>query len=388
MKFTNGLCILYLLLVLCSCSEEKKESVEANRSFIEKSKLVESESISLPLDSLSAPFSKFVQLFDNQGTLYIVFLSNISNKLYFYDFLTKKLNFTVQLATSGPNRIGTCEGFKVHSLDSIIVTSRYTVSIVDTEGIPSFRFNLLKSKQPIHNFTSMPQPTSTSSINLVNRRIYIDAMPDVRFTDLKALGKIKNARIVIDIDEKKHYHDLPFPENYSEEVYGIHYLMISSTYNQLSGKFIYSFPAFDNLIEKGEYNDGYISEHYAGSHNWSSIPFMSNRNPEKKEYHQHFFQSPSYELVLHDKYRDVYYRYVKHPISDEDFENHKWGKRSSIVILDSRFNKIGETLLDEKYISVMSCITPKGLAVGFIENEDQMNFTIFTLETNKLTEKL
>ena len=55
------------------------------------------------------------------------------------------------------------------------------------------------------------------------------------------------------------------------------------------------------------------------------------------------FEEPKYDRLYYDKYRDNYYRIVKHRYKIDnnpefDCENHTW----SIIVIDADFNIIGE----------------------------------------------
>lgn len=101
---------------------------------------------------------------------------------------------------------------------------------------------------------------------------------------------------------------------------------------------------------------------------------------------------PNYGNILYDSYREIYYR-IAYPKTDIDasirpLELMDYGRKNfSIIILDKKFNKIGETLFpDYTYNSVQMFIREDGLYIseshylnpGF--SDDRLNFRKFVFE--------
>ena len=96
---------------------------------------------------------------------------------------------------------------------------------------------------------------------------------------------------------------------------------------------------------------------------------------------------------MYDKYRDVYYRKVRHPYelkaNESPFED-PTGREFSIIIFDKDLNIIGETKIPgNKYLYKMSFVGRDGLYIS--ENneanpefdEDKLVFACFKLEDIK-----
>lgn len=101
-------------------------------------------------------------------------------------------------------------------------------------------------------------------------------------------------------------------------------------------------------------------------------------------------ESPRYEYLAYDKYRNVYYRFVYHGETVNDDENvmsqREFHKTFSIMIIDEKFNLIGETLMpDNTYIMDSFFINEKGLWLSTnhpknpIFEEDAVNFQLLEL---------
>lgn len=89
-----------------------------------------------------------------------------------------------------------------------------------------------------------------------------------------------------------------------------------------------------------------------------------------------------YSGIVYDPFRGLYYRLVLHPFKDYDVNNLRNDCRKkpvTIVILDEKFNKIGETRLpDNLYISGNTIVTKEGLCIQVHSDDDDfMKFAIF-----------
>ena len=97
----------------------------------------------------------------------------------------------------------------------------------------------------------------------------------------------------------------------------------------------------------------------------------------------HYLESYFYSTIVYDKYRNVYYRFVKHPWINPQIKRKPWEKPLSIIIFDKNMNRIGESLVDFKYrLSLIAfLLTEEGLLLReHNDNEDEIKFGIFKLK--------
>jgi len=102
-------------------------------------------------------------------------------------------------------------------------------------------------------------------------------------------------------------------------------------------------------------------------------------------------ESPRYEYLAYDKYRNVYYRLVYHGESVNDIDNpmsqREFHKTFSIMIIDENFNLIGETIMpDNTYIMDSFFINEAGMWISTNHpknpefEEDVITFRLFELK--------
>ena len=99
-----------------------------------------------------------------------------------------------------------------------------------------------------------------------------------------------------------------------------------------------------------------------------------------------YLNTPSYEGILYDKYRNVYYRFVRLPLSKNCAMDGVNKKPVSVIILDSKMQYIGETLLDSQsiYIPGNSFVSIDGLNIQKLtKNEDEIVYEQYAFFNKK-----
>jgi hypothetical protein len=339
-----------LSCAIFSCGLNSKENEnthisQLNTNFENTLTLSESDSIIFSLDSVTSKYTSAIQYFANENDEKFLALLNITtNSIYIYNYHSKELDKIIRFETEGPNGVGRIEGFRIHSQDTIIVNSRYLVRLTDFEGKPFFKYDLFERRRS-DIITGLVTNETRRPVVVYDKKMYLDIMPDIHFNDLDQIAKAKT-KFIINLETSDYDADLKYPSKYTGGVYGIHFLAgISSTFNPKTKRFLYSFPAHENIIETDHEN--FFMEHYSGSECCNKIPYMENKNPSKKEYHQHFFTSPVYDMIIYDPYRDLYYRTVMLPTTSEKFNERDLRRDFIVVILNSDLKKVGEFLFEK-----------------------------------------
>ena len=115
--------------------------------------------------------------------------------------------------------------------------------------------------------------------------------------------------------------------------------------------------------------------------------FIDNKEvTNAKKMNDRFNQLPSYFGIYYDKYRNVYYRPVKH----ENKTKNKFGSQNvnefkySIMILDENFKVVGEQIFDSKdHLMYYIIITKSGILLKSPDDlSGKTRFTLFTLNEN------
>ena len=99
----------------------------------------------------------------------------------------------------------------------------------------------------------------------------------------------------------------------------------------------------------------------------------------------------SFTEIIYDKYRNVYYRFFYPGIEIDKTDDNLASKanhfeKMSILILDEKLNKIGETFFDNKLRFYSNFITKEGLFVCSNlpqEKSENIKYTLLELKKNQ-----
>jgi hypothetical protein len=202
----------------------------------------------------------------------------------------------------------------------------------------------------------------------------------------------KNLVIELDLLKDSLSYHFKYPDIYTTGIWGTQLHVMYNSYNPKKGYFIYSFPIDHNIYATD--HKGFIKEYYAGSKFVNKVEPLSTKKsisapPFLEEVKLEATQG-TYRAIKYDVYNDFYFRIVYKGISDEDFESHHPVKatypKASILILDNKFNKVGEVELEDyKYWEHNMFFTEKGMHLMQMdyENEDILSFSIMKLQKNE-----
>ncbi len=163
--------------------------------------------------------------------------------------------------------------------------------------------------------------------------------------------------------------DLVLPDGYFNNYGGLHYYIYASTSHLSDNKIIYSFPISpdiyihslsSNVVYKKSAPSKYIQfiQEYDESE-YSDSPSMPNG--------EYFMRNPSFGVILYDQFRDLYYRFALLPVDKKNVDydaKDKPTKQISIVVYDSEFRYLGETLLERNlYWPNSAFVSKEGLNI-------------------------
>jgi hypothetical protein len=158
-----------------------------------------------------------------------------------------------------------------------------------------------------------------------------------------------------------------------------------ATYNKHQKLIVYNFRQDHNIYTINAENN--LESHFVGSKYFSTIPALSDRFEDglRKEYQQgeavryHILASPKYDKILYDPWRRLYYRFALLPRTQEDYNADRYNFKKSIIIIDEKFNKVGETIIPQgQYMTNIAFVSKDGLMIAKeTENEGEIVFGIF-----------
>lgn len=383
--------IPFFVVALFSCNSKNSMRVGENPSpaYTDKFTLVETEVKKFPLDSVTAA-GESVQYFEDEDKAYFCYLNSKDNSILFYDYKNSNLDFKLPLHKDGPDGVGKISGFLVHNLDSIFVY-KYGAAhlyLINKNGKVKNRYGL-KSSNPLSFFP--PSVSGSMPMIKVKNSIFFNAWGARKYY---AKHKDYPENLVIELDLLKDslsYH-FKYPDIYTTGIWGMQLHVMYNTYNPKNSNFIYSFPIDHNIYVTD--HKGFIKEYYVGSKFVNKVEPLSNKTsisppPPPEEWKLERTQA-TYRGIKYDIYNDYYFRIVYKGMSEEDFESRHPIKarfhKASILILDNKFNKVGEVELEDyKYFEHNMFFTEKGMHLmqRDYENEDTLSFSIMKLQKNE-----
>jgi hypothetical protein len=386
MKPSRIFFLLFISLTSCLTKDQKQTIDAASENLFN---IV--DTVSFHLDKSTSFRTLFLQAtVDSAGNDLLIFLSDRKPSIQFYDVKKQQLVSEIFLEKEGPNGIGSPTGLLYISMDSIFVvsSSHYRVSLINKSGKLLRNYRVLEGTTYNDN-TGLIRPFTTSPPFKIGNKIYFNTAPDRDvYKASYFLGKVN---LTLDIETGKFEYINNYPQQFENGVWGVAAVNYATDYNPITKDFIYSFAISDSLYT---YNTGTLEkEAHLATSKFIGTRIKPMPKPDNEHDLEYALETPYYHAIIYDKYRDVYYRFVRHSISFIDDKSGKPNgfheKPISIIVLDKDFNRIGETtLVADTFLDYIYFLTKDGLFIsnGNFENpdldEDQMVFTCFQLKHN------
>lgn len=370
-------CISWALLSL-SCSDVRNK----NEEFVLK-KTDKTISLKLPHDVKSSIMT--MSVYSENKNDYLTFQNPTKNQILFYNLDSCKLEFKIEPEIEGPNGVAFTLGYYIHNLDSIFLTTRSfeDISLVDCDAnlIDKFYYGKTFDNEELRRFYS------TTSIYtpmiVIDNKMYI-------VSGCNRWGKSNPVSAYIDIVTKE-VHALPFnypsfqgADNKNKRA-GIEEHM-SRCFD--GNNFIYSFYFDEDIyvlsVDHEKNNRIKVKSKYI-----ENVKYIDDYGKMSIE---QSCEIPNYGNLLYDKFRDVYYRIAYPETSLEKgvkgYELREYGRKTfSIIIIDNKFNVIGETKFpDYTYNSRLIFIREDGVYISNSHylntnyDDDVLSFQKFELE--------
>lgn len=373
------------VLFCCKSEKEREQLVDVGEV-----KLIPGSEIRFPLDNETTYRTFFVNTFNDSDKELLIFLSLNKPSLQFFDIRKQTLIKEIMLQKEGPNGVGSPTGALVLSWDSIFIvsSSHYLVSLINDKGNVIRSYPLLNGQSYNEN-TGMLLPFTISPPQKIGSKIYFNVAPD---RDVYKTSYYEGStNLILDVNTGEHSYFNSYPVEFKKGVWGVAATNFSTVFNPRLNKFVYSFAISDSLV---------VYDHHTNSierFNARSRLITKSLLPMKKPLNEHdleyALETPYYGAIVYDKYRNLYFRFVRHSISfknDKGETNQFHMKPLSVIILDDSFNIIGESKLEEnKYLDYIYFVTEEGFYIsnGNPENpkleDDAAVFTCFRISYTK-----
>ncbi len=377
--------LLGLLVTIFSCNPVKDELLVKKQPVL----LVSNDVVTLSLDSVSPYFCSPPQLFENYAndSTYLVIKNHLLQSIDFYSLPSGNLIKRVRPEVDGPDGVGELTGFQVLNQDSILVVSHYqfSVSIIDWHA-------KLINKLFAPGKTVNLRVDGNKHVSIIDSILYL---PFEDFTNYGTPGFTNDIKTLyhVNLNNGSFTPLVGYPSDYQENVTSVDYIKQYSIIYPDPGKnsFVISYPLCPNLVlVSHESMDSTKRAEIDGFALVKPVDFELSP-PEPMNHATHFYSNFSYGKIAYDKLNKVYYRLAWHPVEelnlvnkdyDEFFENVTSKRSFSIIVLNEKFEKVGEQYVGQQhnFDPNMLFVANGGLHIyEKTDNPDQMRFRVFKL---------
>ncbi|NJL15672.1 MAG: DUF4221 family protein [Microscillaceae bacterium] len=378
--FITGLLFL-MLLPACQPSSEPVANENPGK-FAQEVTLQPAEWLEIPIDTLTTLHGSYLaHYFDPQKQKhYLAYLNDTQNEIQFYDLQTKALDW--RLAFDEKAAVGKIDGFYVLSPDSVLVAGveNYQYFLCNRKGekIKTYRAtpaNDLYWITDIRNFTRLGLFQKRKFI--YHRLAYVSPRSE-KYWDYPIAFRA-------DLQTQKVDTVFKYEGARKRDIFTGAYHTFACDQVQENG-YVYSL-FMDNYVYYTDFKNP-TQAHYAGSRYFEHIPSMASLPDDSEKEFTFFRKNYSYRHIIYDAFRKVYYRFVLHP-TRPDAPDYRHDKPFSIIILNEKLKKIGETeIFKDRMFYDNFFVGPEGLYISqdHFDNprtrEDSMRFRLFKLKQN------
>lgn len=383
---------IILLLSLLSCRKNNKENIKVDYvcevvnisnqiNYREATSTVEfMGKKEFVLDSLSLNILGYLQYIHLDTIEYLTFLNEFDNSIYFYDY--KSEDFLRKIALAKERKIPKIQGYNYINDDTIFIYNYSRHKIYRT----NIHAELLSEDQLYDRSVSnnkndilFPAPYlhTPSPLKHIDNKLVTVGFVGGEYnweTDIN-----RPVVTVLNLENKRIDQLLNYPKQYTKFNWGGGLTFRMPYYDIANNFMIVSFSAHHDIL-KVDISTGNVEEYYAGSkfvEKITSYPFpKEERYPSISEW-EWYMTTPSYEGIFYDKYKDIYYRIVRLPVNKYIDDEKYNSKTTSIIILDSNLNYIGESKLPTSVIfsPFNSFVSDEGLNIQvYTGDEDVLTF--------------
>ena len=380
MKYEQ-LFLLFAALILLSCNSTIRQKGNIQ---VEKTDSI----ISLAIPSGVTPTTRNIRYFVDDGKQYIAILNSNTSAIDVICLTKGCFVKSIKPQIEGPNGLGSkMDGFDMVCFDTIIVSvggMHNKLFIIDSSAAirNQVEFN-------IYNQPYLPVCTLWSSYGYVSNydgeNVYLSNVCRARREEFEMLHDY-SIGFCYNIKTGK---QLRYPINHPNVAMGKDKILYSEqSFLKIGNKVVLSYMLGHQVfvsIDNGPWQVYDIKSSFVKKR--FSRPKASNIVDVMKEYDE----APAYLVLVYDKYRQVYYRFVYPGITvepgDDVMKLGEFRRIFSVMVMDEDFNILGETLMPENtYNSNMFFINEAGLWISTNHpdnpdfDEDVIKFQLFTLK--------
>lgn len=344
-------------------------------------------------DNTALSMIEYVRYIPDDSIPLFSFLNPHTNAIYLYDAKQDTLRDVVRFDLEGSNGVGNLQGYCYHNADSIFTyaTSSGQVKLADQKGTVARTYRMFDPDAQLEDTTRfLTSPYLESRMPMLYAQDGTLLMGG-GFLAETTLERADNTFVTLlyDIRTENCSYANPYPEQYRHYDWGGNFFYRQPSMDLAgAGKVILSFPA-DHHVWIYDLSTGQRDSVYAGSRLIKTIkPFNESKQKFPDDVPEEaisdwYYSQPSYDAVLADPYRQLYYRIARLP-----FPNHRKGtlndKPVVVIVLDKDFHYLGESRLPEgkPYNPYNAYVSPEGLHIQLadLKDEDHLTFQILGVE--------
>lgn len=370
----SSISLASFLAISCTSGQNKGAEMTATMEDVDET--------AIPLDSTTTQEFSYLQQLDDST---IIFLNRPTFELCKANVLTGAME-RIQLQNSGPNAVNGIDAFCYVSPDSIWLFASWggKLFLIDSEGtkIAQTALPVTEPDGSLPGYTVAPFPRTTSPYAVIGNTQILQGWG----RQPEEPGQTMGTTMIFDASDETATTGNPYPEYYGTTADEISEWDLMGY--QLTGytltpalEILTNFPASDSLYL---FNPKTLTRkaYFAGHSEPTNIRKVSFDDQEGQ--FTYYLSQYRYAGVVYDKFNDVYYRFLYHPVEDydkDDLRTEFFKMPLSVIILDNEFNVIGEADLPrDVYYLAGTFVTPKGLHIQVLSDDDDfMKFRVFKI---------
>lgn len=368
---------IIVLIFLFSCKEQSDE--------VERVTLSEADRLVLPINNRIKNFHQQLNTYFLHGKECVYFVEN--DRIIFIDIESKKIAKEIFFEKEGPNGIHELQSAYIHQLDSIIIKgfNPYLIYVADSTG-------KITKKIPFPENTEISIRGSyfvgNNKPTFVKDRIIGFLHPTLRSSARMMEFNTSPFFEILKKEAKVNLVNTKFPDFFwkDRQRWQFHHFIPGITFN--NDKMVVSYPACDSIFTMTFGKEVIVNKYYAKSKfkKKESYPIPPNAT-DIKEVYQSESDNFEYRYIVYDGYRNVYYRFLLHPVEYDvnryNAQKTLLSKSFSIQVLDENFKTIGYQEFQSNKFCVMDYFVGKDglyLSTNNPENpETDENFLKYSL---------
>lgn len=373
---------LVFITIVSTCKHAIASCKEINSLHDANCYLLLKDSVVFHLDSITTPYINYIQFFHYDDRDVLSFLNGYDNSIYLYDYNSKQLINKIYFTDFGINT--PIQGYCV---DKYIYAYSYDdgrLYVADPiNNVMLKKYVMYKEPKSIEDIT-YPYPFISTLTPIFKRDSAIFSIGYRSGESRMDNDYNRPVLIKLDLNNGKVSNYVNYPSVYKKYDWGgtMCYRLPFYLIND-NDEFIISFPAYHGLI-RGNIKDCYNLEYIEHSSQKVEI------NPYKKikryihrsssDVWSWYMKNYSYEGIVYDKYRRLYYRILRSPLITYQTGDIGNFKPISIIVFDSDMNYNGTYVLPEdiKFRPFNIFVSPQGLNIQVLsDNEDVLKYYVY-----------